>query len=203
MPGSCSSRKEKHSASYGILPPGGGLSRRLEEARGAMPTPPKRTERWLRSLKQLAVQAAAVFAVVLAMSFWNARGAARGSAPPLSGTDIQGRPTSLEALRGRPVLVHFWASWCSACKLEQSSIDALARDHAVLTVAAGSGGAYLRSQGLSFPALADPEAELAQRFGVRAFPTSFIVDPQGVIRFVEVGYTTSLGLRARLWWAGR
>jgi thiol-disulfide isomerase/thioredoxin len=173
-----------------------------------MPIPPKRTERWLRSLKQMALQAAAVLAVVLAMSFWNARGAARGSAPPLSGTDIEGRPTSLEALRGRPVLVHFWASWCSVCKLEQSSIDALARDHAVLTVAAGSGGAeavgaYLRSQGLSFPALADPEAGLAQRFGVRAFPTSFIVDPQGVIRFVEVGYTTSLGLRARLWWAGR
>lgn len=168
----------------------------------------ERTQRWLRSLGRLALQGAAVLAAVFAMSFWNARSAATGAAPALWGTDVRGQPASLESLRGRPVLVHFWASWCGVCKMEQSSIDALARDHAVLTVAAGSGGpaavdAFLRSQNLSFTALADPEMALAHRFGVRAFPTSFIVDPRGVIRFVEVGYTTSLGLRARLWWAGR
>jgi hypothetical protein len=45
----------------------------------------------------------------------------------------------------------------------------------------------------------DPDGALAQRYGVRAFPTTFFIDARGRIRHVEVGYTTWLGLEARLW----
>ena len=169
---------------------------------------PSPTARLGRSLRRGALQVLLVATVFLAISHWNARGAMSGSAPAVEGTDVRGQAQSLAALRGKPVLVHFWATWCGVCKLEQSSIEALARDHAVLSIAAGSGdarqvGDFMRAQGLSFPTLADPDMDLARRFGVSGFPTSFVVDPQGAIRFVEVGYTTSPGLRARLWWAGR
>jgi len=50
--------------------------------------------------------------------------------------------------------------------------------------------------------LNDPDGVIATRWGVRAVPASFIVDGAGQIRFVEIGYTTGIGLRLRLWLAG-
>ncbi len=143
--------------------------------------------------------------VFLGVRAWTQRGVVEGAAPPLAGRLLDGGRASLAALRGRPVLVHFWATWCPVCRLEQSSVQALAdAGYAVLGVAMQSGGrtevrAFLREQGLSFPVLVDAHGALARRFGVRGVPTSFVVGPQGRIRFVEVGYTSELGLRARLW----
>lgn len=114
---------------------------------------------------------------------------------------------ALSEASGEPVLVHFWATWCGVCRAEQGTIDALARDHRVITVASQSGGlgelgSYMSENTLSFTVVPDPRGQLASRWGVRAYPTSFVVGPDGSVRSVEVGYTTSLGLRARLWLAG-
>ncbi|MEJ2509848.1 MAG: redoxin domain-containing protein, partial [Gammaproteobacteria bacterium] len=86
------------------------------------------------------------------------------------------------------------------------SIASIAKDYRVITVAQQSGSAdairaYLHKHQVDFPVLADPDGSLSRRYGVRAVPASFVVGPRGRIRFVEVGYTTELGLRARLWWA--
>jgi thiol-disulfide isomerase/thioredoxin len=160
-----------------------------------------------RRYRRIALEIGAVVLVVIAVRTWQTRDAPDGLAPPLAGPTIDGAPLALDATPGQPVLVHFWATWCGVCQAEEGTIDALARDHRVLTVAAQSGGAaqvgaYLREEGLSFPVIVDPRGELAQRWGVRAFPTSFVIAPDGTVRNVEVGYTTSLGLRARLWLAG-
>lgn len=77
----------------------------------------------------------------------------------------------------------------------------------MITVASTSGtpedvSRALQERGLSMPVLNDPEGQLAAKWGVNAYPTTFIVGADGRVRFVEVGYTSSLGLRARLWWAG-
>jgi thiol-disulfide isomerase/thioredoxin len=105
------------------------------------------------------------------------------------------------------VLVRFWATWCGVCKAEQHNFDAVARGLPVLSVASQSGSAddvaaYVRRQGIAHPVMLDPDGSLARRFGVRSFPTTFVVDAKGEIRYVEVGYTTELGLRARMWLAG-
>ena len=105
------------------------------------------------------------------------------------------------------MLVHFWATWCPICRAEQGSIDALARDTPVITVAMQSGDRnavvqHLRKEELNFPVLNDPDGVIAAQWGVRAVPASFIVDGAGQIRYVEVGYTTGIGLRLRLWLAG-
>ncbi len=158
--------------------------------------------KWLRAFWQLL----AAVLIIAAVGFWQTRDLASGMAPPLAGTDVHGRMLELAQWRGKPVLVHFWATWCPVCRLEQDSIAAIAEDWPVLTVAMQSGDAaevtaHLREHGLDFPVLVDPDGELSGRFGVRAVPTSFVVAPDGRIRFREVGYTTGWGLRLRLWLA--
>jgi peroxiredoxin len=138
---------------------------------------------------------------------WQHRGLVHGVAPAIAATTLQGQSVSLAALRGRPVLVHFWASWCHICRMEQGSIEAIARNHAVLTVAIDADDPpalkrYIEEHGIHVPVVADRGGRLAAEYGVRAVPTDFIVDGRGNIRYVEVGYSTRWGLLARLWLAG-
>ena len=161
----------------------------------------KRRWRWSRDI-------GLVLLVLIGVHLYQTRDTAGGPAPPLAGTDIQGQPRDLASLRGEPVLVHFWATWCPICALEQDSIDAIAGDWAVLSVALEDTSpeelrAFMAREGLSFPVLRDVDGGFASRYGVRGVPTSFVVDGAGRIRFTTVGYTTGPGLRLRLWLAAR
>lgn len=138
---------------------------------------------------------------------WQQRNVIHGMAPPLVGRSLTGRHVSLADLRGQPVLLHFWATWCGTCRLEQPSIDALARDHHVITVATDGADIaaleqYVKTRGIKATVIAD-RTNLAERFGVRGVPTNIVVDGRGQIRFVVVGYSSKLSLLMRLWLAGR
>jgi peroxiredoxin len=146
-------------------------------------------------------------ALVTGIRVWQQRDMAEGQAPALHGLDLAGQPYVLPAHPGKPMLVHFWGTWCAVCRSEQASIDALAHGKAeVVTVALKSGAPsevarFMREQGIDFPVVNDPDGALAKEWGVHGVPASFILDAQGRIRFVEVGYTTETGLRLRLWLA--
>ena len=146
--------------------------------------------------------------VLMVIRSYMQRDAVTGAAPLFAGQLLDGSAVSLSQYHGAPVLVHFWATWCGICRLEEKGIAAIAADHPVITIAMQSGdkeeiGAYLQQQGLEFPVLPDPEGKLASLYGVRAVPASFIIDGKGQVRFMELGYTTETGLRMRLWLAGR
>ncbi|HSH28362.1 MAG TPA: protein disulfide oxidoreductase [Thiohalobacter sp.] len=163
--------------------------------------------RHLTRLWRAAWQAALVLLVLGAVHLYRTWDTASGQAPTFQARDLQGRPVALADYAGQPMLVHFWASWCPVCRLEEGSIDALARDHPVLTVALDSGGdgelkQYMEEQGLEFTVINDRDGTIAARYGVQGVPASFVIDPQGDIRFTSVGYTTGIGLRLRLWLAG-
>lgn len=158
---------------------------------------------WRKWLAEIVVLLIALYMVHL----WQTRDAIKGSAPALVGLDLHNRPVQFDVSRGQPVLVHFWASWCPICELEQGTIASLGEDIPVMTVAMQSGdntevSSYLDGQGLSLPVINDPDGDIASRWGVRGVPTSYIIRGDGTIAYAAVGYTTWLGLRARLWLAG-
>lgn len=162
----------------------------------------KRWKRWM-------LEALAIGAVVVAVSLWQTRGLPEGPAPALAGMGADGRTHDLaefvRAANGKPVLVAFWATWCPVCKAEDSNLQSISSDHPVLTVAMQSEklAQHMQERGLTFAAIDDPQAALAATWNVRGVPAHFVIDGAGNVRFRVVGYATSWGLRARLWWAAR
>lgn len=163
-----------------------------------------RTSRW----RSHALTVLLFAALIAGIRVWQHRDMASAAAPALQGRTLAGQPYALPIHPEKPVLVHFWATWCSICRAEQNSIAAIARDHPdVITVAMRSGtpeavSRHMHEQGIDFPVVNDPDGALSSAWGVHAVPASFIIAPDGQIRFIEVGYTTDMGLRLRLWLAG-
>ncbi|RTZ67039.1 MAG: protein disulfide oxidoreductase [Aquificaceae bacterium] len=167
--------------------------------------PPKPKRRWLRYLLEFII----IIALVFAFRAWQQRNMVDGVAPEIQGVLMDGKITQLKNYRGKPVLLHFWATWCPFCKIEEGSITGIAEDWPVLTVAYQSGDKaaiekHLKERGLeSWATISDPDSRLAELYGVTGVPTTFIIDANGNIRFREVGLTSSWGLRARLWYADK
>jgi peroxiredoxin len=142
--------------------------------------------------------------VFFAIKTWMQRDLAEGAAPLVQGKLLDGQPINLQTLKGKTVLLYFWATWCPVCKLQNRTVAAISEDYYVITVAMNSGAdmevkAFIEEKNLGFPVLVDNEGAIASRFGVTGVPTSFIIGPDGDITFTEVGYTTEWGLRFRLW----
>lgn len=129
---------------------------------------------------------------------------ASGTVPAIHAETLAGKRFDMNQPRKGPLLIHFWATWCPICRLEQQGIQAISRDYPVISIALNSGEAaairkFMRQHGLDFPVINDPDGEIARRFGVTGVPVSFVVGSHNRIRFVERGYTTEWGLRLRLW----
>lgn len=150
--------------------------------------------------------------VILVLIYWGVQSyqsrdaVTSGVAPDIEGVALNGEALSLRSLRGEPVLIYFWATWCGICSLTRDSIDNIAQHHAVITVASQSGGAaevqsYIDENNFSAPVINDERGLLGQQYGVKAFPSIFIIDSQGEISDVEIGLSSEWGLRLRLWWA--
>lgn len=109
------------------------------------------------------------------------------------------------APKNQSILIHFWALWCPTCKFEASNIEAVSKKYQVLTIAVNSGSdeevqAYMQEHNLSFKVFNDRDGAWAKQFKVEMYPTTFIYDAKGKLRFSEVGYTSTAGLLARFEW---
>lgn len=142
--------------------------------------------------------------VMQSVNWWKTRDTQSGNLSEFSGELLDGTRFKIAAFSGEPVLFHFWATWCPICDLEKSSIESVSHDYPVISIASWSEGetavkAYMQENQLTFPVMLDDSGELAQSFGLKGVPASFILSPNGEIKFVETGYTSELGLRLRLW----
>lgn len=155
-------------------------------------------------LKGWLVNIALILVIFAGIQWWKTRPLASGTAPTLEGVTLDGEPIDLTAMRGAPVMVHFWASWCPICKAMDGTVESIAKDHQVVTVAMESGDpdAVRRSMardGLDFIVVPDPYGKIAGRWGVPGVPATFILDGEGAISASTIGFSTEPGLRARLW----
>lgn len=160
--------------------------------------PATRWQRWLRDLL-------IVVAAMGGIHYYQSHDLPEGPAPALEGVLTDGRHVKVGP-GGTAQLVVFWSVWCPVCKAEEGNIESVAASWPVVSVAMQSGNAdtvrkHLQERGLTTPALIDLSGWLARDWNVRGVPTHFILDPAGNVRFRVVGYATTWGLKARLWWA--
>jgi thiol-disulfide isomerase/thioredoxin len=123
-----------------------------------------------------------------------------GRAPPIRASYINGGEFDLQSYRGQIVILDFWATWCGPCVRAMPALQRIADDHGpsgVSVVGVNQEPSrvphvrkFLRSQQLSFPNIIDP-GTIARAYGVMSFPTTVIVDHEGVIRVVHRGAVNS------------
>ncbi len=124
--------------------------------------------------------------------------------------DLAGRLHRLEEMRGRVVLLDFWATWCGPCRLDLPRIEALHRELGGRgLVALGvndedeeTARTYAEEQGHSFPTLTDPAKSLTREFGVRVLPTVVVIDRQGKVVSYLAGAHSEEDLREAVTQAG-
>jgi thiol-disulfide isomerase/thioredoxin len=119
-----------------------------------------------------------------------------GATPVLALSDLDGRPHRLEDYRGKVVLVNFWATWCEPCRDEMPSLQKLragleGRPFVVLAVNLAESESrvrrFLEHTPIACPVLLDREGGVAKAWGARILPASFVIGPDGAIRYWALG----------------
>jgi thiol-disulfide isomerase/thioredoxin len=152
--------------------------------------------------KEIVIFLALIFVISLVINYFRAPKIDSRYLSYIKGKTIDGVEVE-KFKREFPLVIHFWGSWCPICKQEASNIDRVAKDYNLLSIAVDSGSdeelkRWMKERGLSYPVLNDKSGELAKRFKIKLFPTTIIFDKNGKIKFIESGYTTTLGLIGRI-----
>jgi cytochrome c biogenesis protein CcmG, thiol:disulfide interchange protein DsbE len=119
------------------------------------------------------------------------------SAPAFTAARLDGSMVHFpEDLRGKPVIIRFWAEWCRYCEAEMKAIDKVyqhRRDKGLQVLAVNAGqdretvAAFIKKIGVSYPALLDEESAIARQYGVVGLPTTYFVGADGIIKNKVVG----------------
>lgn len=129
-------------------------------------------------------------------------------APEFKATDLQGRPRSLEDVRGQVVLLNIWATWCGPCRAEMPSLQRLHQQLApeglrvvAVSVDAAAGArdasgnlggdvaVFGRQFGLTFALWQDPSGDIGRIYRTTGIPESFLIGRDGTIRKKVIGAT--------------
>lgn len=172
---------------------------RESEQQSAPLSRPKRWRRWLSPWNLLTV-ALLVWALPRLLPHIGALAGIRSggnSRPAYQVVTLTGDALGAESLRGKVVLVNFWATWCGPCRVEMPLLEAMYARHrdrgfVLLGLSVDRGGEalvrdYVRSRGVTYPIAIVGAREEGAFGGVRGYPTSFLLDRDGVVRHAVIG----------------
>ncbi len=143
---------------------------------------------------------AGVFGLALARQ--NKAQPTNGPAPDFSVTTFDGQPVKLSDLRGKVVMINFWASWCGPCKEEAPALQATWEayksrgDVVFLGIAYADNGPrsleFLKQYGVTYLNAPDLGTRISEAYNIQGVPESFVIDRKGnVFEFIYAGITTS------------
>jgi len=153
------------------------------------------------TLQEISITLVLLFVISNIISYIRQPELGSNQLPEIEAQLVEG--STFRVQEGKPLIIHFWATSCPACKLEAPNIETVSRGYDVLSIAVNSGSdekvkAYMQENGLTFKVINDIDGTWTKRFNVEVYPTTFIYDSKGELSFTEVGYTTTAGLFARL-----
>jgi peroxiredoxin len=120
-------------------------------------------------------------------------------APDFSLPTLDGKQLSLAELKGKAVVLNIWTTWCAFCETEMPAFQNVAdemRDSAQVVILAvnstnqddpGAVAQFVNRKGITFSIPMDTAGRVTRQYQVRAFPTTFFIDPEGIIRNVTIG----------------
>ena len=130
------------------------------------------------------------------------------AAPDFQLQNLDGQSITLSDLKGKPVLINFWATWCGPCVSEMPYIQEIHEEWsgkglAMLAVNVGDSPSevehFLQNHNLSLPVLLDTKKVVAQKYNIRAFPTTFFLDKDGIIQVKVIGaFPNKAAIESRL-----
>jgi peroxiredoxin len=119
-------------------------------------------------------------------------------APDISLIDTNGKEVTLSDLRGTPIMLNFWASWCSPCRAEMPAMQnayELYKEKGFIILAVNATNQdnqnavikFISDHGLTFPVLLDTYGQASNDYQIHSLPTSFFIDQNGIITDVVIG----------------
>ncbi|KLU65915.1 sporulation thiol-disulfide oxidoreductase A precursor [Desulfosporosinus acididurans] len=131
-------------------------------------------------------------------------------APDFELQSVNGETVKLSSLRGKKVIVNFWASWCPPCRLEMpemenyytknrnTGVEILAVNLTTAEKSQAEVTSFMKADGITFPVLLDKNGDAARLYNISSIPASFILDSQGIIRDKIVGPMTNESMQEML-----
>jgi len=130
------------------------------------------------------------------------------AAPDFQLQNLAGQSITLSDFRGKPVVLNFWATWCGPCAFEMPYIQEIYDERSseglvVLAINWGESASqveqFMQNHNLSIPVLLDTKKVVAQKYNIRAFPTTFFIDKDGIIQDKVIGaFPTKEAMESRL-----